>query len=111
MRGGPGPGSILTLDRIGRDVARLALGGGDIELAEMGTPPPVTDGDIGDATVLVVMANDTADKPLEELQGRAPATDTGDADDSGDDTDTTDTTDSSTPDSSTPDSSTPDSTG
>jgi hypothetical protein len=67
---------------------RLALGGGDIELLEMGTPAPVADGDIGDATVLIAMANDTADKSLEELQGRAPAADTG-----GDDGETTDTTD------------------
>lgn len=88
---------------------RLALGGGDIELLEMGTPAPVEDGNIGDATVLIAMANDTADKTLEELQGRAPATDTGDDDDDGGDDDGGDTTDSSTPDSSTPDSSTPDS--
>lgn len=53
---------------------RLALGGGDIELLEMGAPAPVEDGDIGDATVLITMGNDTADKTLAELQGRAPAT-------------------------------------
>lgn len=64
---------------------RLALGGGDIELLEMGVPAPVEGGDIGDATVLITMGNDTADKTLEQLQGRAPA-----ATDSGTD-DTTDT--------------------
>jgi hypothetical protein len=89
---------------------RLALGGGDIELLEMGTPAPVEDGDVGDATVLIAMGNDTADRTLDELQGRAPATDT--ADDGADDgTDDGDTTESSAPDSSTPDSSTPDTTG
>ncbi len=48
---------------------RTALGGGDIELFEMGVPAPVESGDIGDASVLVSMGNDTADKSLEELQG------------------------------------------
>ena len=78
---------------------RLALGGGDIELLEMGAPAPVADGDIGDATVIVAMGNDTADRSLEELQGRAPATDDGD------------TTDTSAPGTSTPDGSSPDTTG
>jgi hypothetical protein len=67
---------------------RLALGGGDIELLELGVPAPIEGGDMGDATVLIAMGNDTADKTLEQLQGRAPAT-------------TAAPTDSSTPDSST----------
>jgi hypothetical protein len=46
-----------------------ALGGGDIEIVEMGAPPPVDTGDALGATVLVAMGNDTADKTLEELQG------------------------------------------
>jgi len=54
---------------------RLALGGGDITLSEMGVPAPVESGDVGDATVVVSMGNDTADKTLEELQGiTTPAT-------------------------------------
>ena len=50
-----------------------ALGGGDIQVIEMGSPPPVEGGDLKGATVLVAMGNDTADKTLDELQGRAPA--------------------------------------
>ena len=65
---------------------REALGGGDIQVAEVGVPAPVDSGDPGDATVIVSMGNDTADKSLEELQGRAPAA-ADDSDDSGDDTD------------------------
>jgi hypothetical protein len=49
-----------------------ALGGGDIQVIEMGSPPPVDGGDLKGATVLVAMGNDTADKTLEELQGIAP---------------------------------------
>ena len=72
---------------------RLALGGGDIELFEMGVPAPVESGEIGDATVLVSMGNDTADKSLEELQGReVVADDTTAPDDTTDEGDTTDTT-------------------
>ena len=52
---------------------RLGLGGGDIELLELGVPAPIDGGDMGDATVLVALGNDTADKSLEQLQGRAPA--------------------------------------
>lgn len=48
---------------------RSALGGGDIQLFEMGVPAPTETGDIGDASVLVSMGNDAADKSLEELQG------------------------------------------
>jgi hypothetical protein len=52
-----------------------ALGGGAITLEPLPTPAPTESGDIGDATVLVAMGNDTADKTLEELQGiEAPAT-------------------------------------
>jgi hypothetical protein len=52
---------------------REALGGGDIQLLEMGAPPPVESGDIGGASIVVAMGDDIADKSLEELQGRAPA--------------------------------------
>jgi hypothetical protein len=48
---------------------KAALGGGDIQIVEMGTPPPVDGGDALGATVLVAMGNDTADKTLDELQG------------------------------------------
>lgn len=77
---------------------REALGGGDIEVVEVGVPAPVDSGDPGDATVIVSMGNDTADKTLEELQGRAPAATTDSADDSGDDSgdESTDTTEAST---------------
>jgi hypothetical protein len=52
---------------------RQAFGGGDIQLLEMGAPPPVESGDIGGASIVVAMGDDIADKTLEELQGRAPA--------------------------------------
>jgi hypothetical protein len=52
---------------------REAFGGGDIQLLEMGAPPPVESGDIGGASIVVAMGDDIADKTLEELQGRAPA--------------------------------------
>jgi hypothetical protein len=48
---------------------KTAFGGGDIEIVEMGAPPPVDGGDALGATVLVAMGNDIADKTLEELQG------------------------------------------
>ena len=48
---------------------RLALGGGDIQLCEMGVPAPVDSGDVGDASIVVSMGNDIVDKSLEELQG------------------------------------------
>ena len=51
---------------------KAAFGGGDIEIVEMGAPPPVESGDALGATVLVAMGNDIADKSLEELQGLAP---------------------------------------
>jgi LytR cell envelope-related transcriptional attenuator len=58
---------------------KAAFGGGDIEIVEMGAPPPVESGDALGATVLVAMGNDIADKTLDELQGittttAAPAT-------------------------------------
>lgn len=74
---------------------REALGGGDIQVFEVGVPVPVDSGDPGDATVIVSMGNDTADKSLEELQGRAPAATDDTTDDSGDDDSTDDTTDDS----------------
>ena len=49
-----------------------ALGGGDIQVVEIGSPAPVEGGDLKGATVLVAMGNDTADKTLDELQGIAP---------------------------------------
>jgi hypothetical protein len=48
---------------------KAAFGGGDIQIVEMGAPPPVDGGDALGATVLVAMGNDIADKTLEELQG------------------------------------------
>ena len=64
---------------------KAAFGGGDIEILEMGAPPPVDGGDALGATVLVAMGNDIADKTLEELQGitttttAAPETTTADS--------------------------------
>ena len=72
---------------------REALGGGDIQVFEVGVPAPVDSGDPGDATVIVSMGNDTADKTLEELQGRAPAASDDSGDDSDDGSDTTESTD------------------
>lgn len=76
---------------------RDALGGGDIELLPLTTPAPLEDPEIGDATIVVAMGNDTADKSLDELQGRTVADDaeasdedSDTEDDAGDDTDTTD---------------------
>lgn len=51
-----------------------ALGGGDIALMEVGVPAPTASGEMGDATVLVLMGNDVSDKSLEQLQGLAPVT-------------------------------------
>ena len=66
---------------------REALGGGDIELLEVGVPAPVESGELGDATVLVLMGNDVSDKSLEELQGLvSPATTSPASDDETDDT-------------------------
>ncbi len=66
------------------DSLRQALGGGDIEVLELTVPAPLSDPEtIGDASVLLAMGDDTADKTLDELQGRSPAADDG-SDDSGD---------------------------
>ena len=85
---------------------REALGGGDIQVVEMGVPAPVESGNPGDATVVVSMGNDTADETLESLQGRSTSTDDSTDDSSTDSTDSTD--DGSTDDGSTDDSSTDD---
>jgi hypothetical protein len=72
---------------------KTAFGGGDIEIVEMGAPPPVDTGDALGATVLIAMGNDTADKTLDELQGitttTAPATTIADATGSTDSTEST----------------------
>ncbi len=67
---------------------RQALGGGAIEVLEMGTPAPVETGEVGDASIVVAMGNDVSDKSLAELQGLvAPAaTDDTTPDDTTDDT-------------------------
>lgn len=72
---------------------REALGGGDIEVLELTVPAPLGDPDaLGDASIILAMGNDTADKTLDELQGRvAPAT-TAATTDTTDTDDTTDTT-------------------
>jgi hypothetical protein len=58
------------------DSLREALGAGAIEVLELAVPAPTDDGEIGDGSILVAMGNDTADKPLDELQGRvAPVVD------------------------------------
>ena len=58
------------------DSLREALGGGDIEVLELTVPAPLGDPDsIADATVLVAIGNDVADKPLDVLQGRTPSAD------------------------------------
>lgn len=53
------------------DSVRVVLGGGQILVVEMGTPAPVESGEVGDATIVVAMGNDVADKTLDELQGLA----------------------------------------
>jgi hypothetical protein len=55
---------------------KLALGGGAIEVLELTVPAPTDTGEIGEATVLLAMGNDTADKTLDELQGRVVTTTT-----------------------------------
>lgn len=68
------------------DSVQAVLGGGDIPVEEIVEPPPVDTGTLGDATVLVAMGNDTADKTLAELSGgsaptaAAPSDDTATAD-------------------------------
>ena len=77
---------------------KLALGGGAIEVLEVSVPALTASGELGDANVLVLMGNDVAEKTLDELQGRAPATpeetETGDTETS--DTETGDTGDGET---------------
>jgi hypothetical protein len=56
-----------------------ALGGGAIVAEPLPTPAPLEDPEaLGDATVLLALGNDTADKTLEELQGIAPIETTAD---------------------------------
>jgi hypothetical protein len=52
---------------------RIALGGGTIQVLEMGTPAPVDSGEVGGASIVVAMGNDIADKSLAELQGLTTA--------------------------------------
>jgi hypothetical protein len=53
---------------------KAVLGGGEIELLELGVPAPTESGDVGDATVLLMMGNDISDKSLAELQGGGAVT-------------------------------------
>jgi hypothetical protein len=53
---------------------KALLGGGEIELLELGVPAPTESGDVGDATVLLMMGNDISDKSLAELQGGGAVT-------------------------------------
>ena len=55
---------------------RIALGGGAIQVLPMETPAPVESGEVGDASVVVAMGNDVADKSLAELQSGVAATTT-----------------------------------
>lgn len=48
---------------------RASLGGGAIEVLEMTTPAPVESGELGNASIVVAIGNDVADKTLDELQG------------------------------------------
>lgn len=48
---------------------KQALGGGSIQVIELVLPALTESGDIGSASVLVLMGNDVADKSLDELQG------------------------------------------
>lgn len=54
---------------------RLSLGGGAIQVLEMGVPAPVDTGEVGDASIVVAMGNDVADKSLAELQGLVASAD------------------------------------
>ncbi len=56
------------------DSLKEAFGGGDIEVAEAAIPVPTESGELGDATVLVLMGNDIADKSFAELQGAVTTT-------------------------------------
>lgn len=55
------------------DSLQLALGGGEITVVEVGTPPPIDTADLAGAGVLIAMGNDVADKSLDVLQGRVVA--------------------------------------
>jgi LytR cell envelope-related transcriptional attenuator len=59
------------------DSLREALGGGDIQVVELTVPAPLGEPDaLGDASIILAMGNDIADRDLDELQGRvAPTTD------------------------------------
>ncbi len=82
------------------DSLREALGGGDIEVLELTVPAPLTDPEtIGDASVLVALGNDIADKSLDVLQGRASSVDDSADEDTADEA-TTDSSDEATTDSS-----------
>ncbi len=52
------------------DSLQLALGGGEITVVEVATPPPIDTADLAGAGVLIAMGNDVADKSLDVLQGR-----------------------------------------
>ncbi len=69
------------------DNLRLVFGGGDITVGEVAEPAPTESGNLGDATVLVLMGNDVAGQSLEDL-GSSVA-DSGDSDDAEDDAATT----------------------
>lgn len=80
--------------RVVADSLRQVLGGGDIEVLEVTVPALTASGELGEADVLVLMGDDVADRPLDELQGRVPApADPGDDkqgdDEQGDDDSTT----------------------
>jgi hypothetical protein len=75
---------------------KQALGGGAIEVLEVAVPAPTASGELGEASVLVLMGDDVADKTLDELQGVAPAPSTGDDDTGDDDTGDDDTGDDDT---------------
>lgn len=66
------------------ETLRTDLGGDPVTVEAIPVPPPI-EGAMGDATVLVMMGNDTADKTLDELQGIVTES-TADTGDTGDDT-------------------------
>lgn len=65
--------------------------GGDVTVNEVADPAPTASGDLGEATVLVLMGNDTAGKTLEEVLSVPAAADGAatDGDDTEDDAATT----------------------
>lgn len=61
--------SVPEAQAVAESVA-AALGGGDIAVEPLPTPAPLKDPEtIGDATVLVALGEDTADRTLAQLQG------------------------------------------